>query len=176
MILGPVDDLAQLVPVVDLLERHLLDRRAGDDQAVVVVVPEVLERVVELDQVILGDVLRLVGRDAHEVDVHLQRRLGDQAQDLGLGLDLLGHEVEDRHAQGADVLLARGLLVQREDGLLVQRCLGGKAVGNVDGHLGSPFRNQCEKRAKISIYAEKDIEVVRIYRESATEGSAPWQS
>ena len=55
--------------------------------------------------------------------------------------------------------------------LLVQRCLGGKAVGNVDGHLGSPFRNQCENRAKISIYAEKGIKVVRTYREPATEGS-----
>ena len=48
---GPIHDLAELGPVVDLLERHLLHRRARDDQAVVVDIADVVERTVERLQV-----------------------------------------------------------------------------------------------------------------------------
>ena len=71
--LRPVDDPAELVPVVDVLELHLLDRRAGDDEAVVVVVLERVEGVVELDQVVGAHVRRLMAAHAHEVAAHLQR-------------------------------------------------------------------------------------------------------
>ena len=132
--LRPVDDSAELVPVVDVLELHLLDRRAGDDEAVVVVVLERVEGVVELDQVVSAHVRRLMAAHAHEVAAHLQRRLRDQAQDLRLGLDLCGHEVQDDHAQRADLLVVRDFFLERKDALLVQGFLGGQAVGNVNGH------------------------------------------
>ena len=115
----------------------MLDGGAGDDETVVVLVAEGVEGVVELDQVVLGDVRGLVSGDAHEVAAHLQRGLGDESQDLRLGLDLGGHEVEDGHAQGTNLLVARDLLLEREDSLLLENRLGGQAVGDVDGHADS---------------------------------------
>ena len=93
VLLAPVHDAAVLVPVVDLLEGQVLHRRARDDEAVVVAVGEGVEGLVELDQVVGRDVLGLVGGDPHEVAIHLDRRLGDEPQNLSLGLDLGGHEV-----------------------------------------------------------------------------------
>ncbi len=135
---GPIHDFAELVPVVHVLKGHLLDGRAGDDEAVVVVDLEGLEGVVELHQVV-GGVRGLVGGDAHEVHAHLQRRLGDEAQDLRLGLDLGGHEVEQADVERANLLLAGHVFLKREDALLLQNALGGQAVGNVDGHWGGAF-------------------------------------
>ena len=133
VLLRPVHDLAQLVPVVDLLERHLLHGRTRDDEAIVVVVLEVIERVVELHEVI-GGMGGLVGRDAHEVDAHLDGRLRDEAQDLRLCLDLGGHEVEQRHMKRTNLLLASHVLLEGKDALLLEDALGGQTVGDVDGH------------------------------------------
>jgi hypothetical protein len=135
VLLRPVDDAAQLVPVVDLQEVEVLHGCPGDDHAVVVLVLERVERVVELDQVVLTHVRGLVRGDAHEVAAHLQRRLADEAEDLGLGLDLGGHEVEDDHPERANLLLGGRLFLEGEDSLLPQDLLGGKAIWDVDGHV-----------------------------------------
>ena len=45
---GPVQLRRQLGPVIDVLEGNLLDRRAGDDQAVVIVVLDIVEGIVIL--------------------------------------------------------------------------------------------------------------------------------
>ena len=125
VLLGPVDDLAELLPVVHVLKGHLLHGRTGDDEAVIVLVAEAVEGVVELHQMVLRDVRGRVGRDAHEVAAHLQRRLGDEAQELRLGLDLGGHEVEDDDPKRADLLGGSDLLLEGEDSLGVQDPLGG---------------------------------------------------
>lgn len=132
--LRPVHDTAELVPVVDVLELHLLHRGARDDEPVVVVVLEHIKSVVELHEMVRRDVRRLVGAHAHEIAAHLQRRLRDEAQNLRLGLDLGRHKVQDDDLKGADLLPLGHVLLQREDALLVQELLGGQAVGNVDGH------------------------------------------
>lgn len=132
--LAPVNDLAELVPVVDVLKRHVLHGGAGHNEAVIELVAEGVESVVELNQVVGAHVGGLVAGDAHEVAAHLQRGLGDEAQDLGLGLHLLGHEVQDGDAQRADLLGLGDLLLQGKDALLVQNLLGGESVGDVDGH------------------------------------------
>ena len=134
MRLAPVNDLAELVPVVDVLKRHVLHGGAGHNEAVIELVAEGVESVVELNQVVGAHVGGLVAGDAHEVAAHLQRRLGDEAQNLGLSLHLGGHEVQDGHAQRADLLGLGDLLLQGKDALLVQDLLGGKSVGDVDGH------------------------------------------
>ncbi len=46
---------------------------------------------------------------------HLQRGVAEQAQQLGLGGDLGGHQVEDGDAQRADILVAGALLAHDED-------------------------------------------------------------
>ena len=139
MLLGPVHDAAELVPIVDALERHLLDGGARDDEAVIVVGLEVVERVVELHEVVRR-VRGLVARDAHEVDAHLDGRLRNEAEDLRLRFDLRGHQVEQSDAQRTDLLLASHVLLEGEDALLLEDALGGQAVWDVDGHWSErPF-------------------------------------
>ena len=46
----------------------------------------------------------LVGFGLHQVDLDLQRRVGQAAQDLGFGDDLERHQIEQRDAQRTDVL------------------------------------------------------------------------
>ena len=70
VLLGPIHDAAKLVPIVDALERHLLDGGARDDEAVIIVGLELVERVVELHEMVRR-VRGLVARDAHEIDAHL---------------------------------------------------------------------------------------------------------
>ena len=139
---GPVHDLAELGPVVDLLERHLLHRRARDDQAVVVDIADVVERAVERLQVAGAHVRGLVRLGAQQVHLNLQRRVGELAHDLRLGGDLGGHEVEDEHAQRADVLMQRAVLGHDKDVLALELRGGREGVGNANGH-GCSLRVSC---------------------------------
>ena len=139
---GPIHDLAELGPVVDLLERHLLHRRARDDQAVVVDVADVVERAVERLQVAGTHVRGLVRFGAQQVHLHLQRRVGELAHDLRLGGDLGGHEVEDEHAQRPDVLVQRAVLGHDKDVLALELRGGREGVGNTNGH-GCSLRVSC---------------------------------
>ena len=139
---GPIHDLAEFGPVVDLLERHLLHRRARDDQAVVVDVADVVERTVERLQVAGAYVRGLVRLGAQQVHLHLQRRVGELAHDLRLGGDLGGHEVEDEHAQRTDVLVQRAVLGHDKDVLALELRGGREGVGDANGH-GCSLRVSC---------------------------------
>ena len=139
---GPIHDLAELGPVVDLLERHLFHRRARDDQAVVVDVADVVERAVERLQVAGAYVRGLMRLGAQQVHLHLQRRVGELAHDLRLGGDLGGHEVEDEHAQRTDVLVQRAVLGHDKDVLALELRGGREGVGNANGH-GCSLRVSC---------------------------------
>ena len=58
----PVHDLAQLVPVIDLLKGNLLHRRTGDDQPVEVVVFYLVKGLVEGRQMVRRGVFGGMGR------------------------------------------------------------------------------------------------------------------
>ena len=131
---GPLHDAAQLVPVVDVLELVQLDGRAGDDHAVVAVIFDLVERAIERLQVLLGDVARLMRDGVQQLHLDLQRGVGQLAHDLSLGLDLLRHEVEQQHAQRADVLMHGSMLGHDEDVLAFQLLGRGQLVGDPDWH------------------------------------------
>ena len=57
MAFGPLHDLAELLPVLHLLEGQVLHRRAGDDEAVEVPAAHVVEVAVEGEHMLLGGVL-----------------------------------------------------------------------------------------------------------------------
>lgn len=59
---GPIHDLHELVPIVDVREIELLDRGAGDDQPVEALVAHLVERAVERLEMLGRDVLGLVAR------------------------------------------------------------------------------------------------------------------
>ena len=56
----PVENRLELVPVIDLVERQVLDRGSGDDETVIVVVAEGIQRLIELDQMIVTDMGRFM--------------------------------------------------------------------------------------------------------------------
>ena len=131
----PVENLLELVPVVDLLEIEVFDGRSRHHKTVVIVVFERVERLVELHQMVGAHVRGLVGGGLHEVDLDLQRALGDQTQQLRFGLDLLRHEVQDHQLERTHALALRFGLFKREDALGVENVSGRKAAGNLDRHV-----------------------------------------
>ena len=92
MLFCPVEDLAKLGPKAHFLEALRLDGGAGDDHAVVVLVADLVERDVEIAHV-LHLVIEGIAIGAQKLDVHLQRRVGEFAQDERLGFDFGGHQV-----------------------------------------------------------------------------------
>ena len=130
----PVHDAAQLGPIVHVFEIEQLHGRAGDDHAVEVLVGDVVERAVERLQVLLGHVFRVMAGHAQQRYLDLQRRVRKLAQNLRLGGDLGGHEVQQHHAQRADVLVHGAVLRHDEDVFLRQQIGGRQRVGNANGH------------------------------------------
>ncbi len=71
--------------------------------------------------------------------VHLQRGVGQQPGDLGLGGDLGGHQVQDQDLQRADMLGQRPLPVHDKDIFLVQGIVGGQVLGMISGIDSTPL-------------------------------------
>ena len=124
VLLGIVHDGAQLVPVVHILVVQVLDGRTGDDHAVEALVSYLVEALVEGLHVLRRGVGGVVGGGFQKGDLHLQRAVGQQPGQLGLGDDLGGHQVQNQDAQRADVLALGTLAVHDKDVLaakLVER-------------------------------------------------------
>ena len=123
--LAEVHDLAQLRPVIHLLKVHGLHRSTGDDHAVVAVMLHLVEGLIKGLQMGRGDVRCLMAHRLQQGHVHLQRRVGQQPGDLGLGGDLGGHQVQDQNFQRADMLRQRPLPVHDKDVFFIQGIKGG---------------------------------------------------
>ena len=131
---GPIHDLDQLVPIVDVRKIQLLNGSAGDDEAVEIGIADLVERAVEGIQMLGGHVFSLVAAGAQKFHLALQRRVGELAHDLRLGGDLGGHEVQDQHAQGTNVLVQRAELRHDKDILALQRLGCRQGVWYANGH------------------------------------------
>ena len=134
MTAGPLHDLTQLVPILHLGEVQVFHRRAGDDHAVVFPPADLIEGGVKGLQVVLVDVLGTITGSPEQLYLDLEGRVGQLAQDLCLGDDLGGHQVEDEHLQGPDILVQSPVFGHDEDILPLQGGAGGEGVGNFDGH------------------------------------------
>ena len=138
--LRPVEDAAQFVPVGHLVEGQLFDRGAGHDQPVEAVARrlDLGERTVEGFEVIGGGVAAFVIRHADQRQVDLQGRRADQPRELVFGLDLLGHQVQQRDPKRPDVL--RGGPARRHDhhALARQDVVCGQVFGQGDRHQAVP--------------------------------------
>ena len=137
VVLRPVHDVGHLVPILDLFELHLLDGRARDDDAVELLARAhgLLESEVELAQVRLRGVGGAIGRRLEQSDLHLERRVGYEAEQLQLRLFLVGHEVEQTDGERAYLLRASPALRHDEYILLFERLPRGKSAWYDDGHL-----------------------------------------
>ena len=76
---------------------------------------------------------RMAGR-LQQGHVHLQRGVGQQPGDLGLGGDLGGHQVQDEDLQRADMLGKGALPVHDKDVFFVQGIVGGQGLWDDQRH------------------------------------------
>lgn len=90
---GPLENLAELRPVINIFELHFFYRSAGDDHAVVVLVADIVQGNVERLEVLARHVRGLMADGLEKVNLDLKGRVGELAQDLRFGLNLGGHEV-----------------------------------------------------------------------------------
>ena len=130
----PVHDALELGPVVHILEIELLNGRARDNQTIEVLMLDLFKRAIERLQMVFGHVRRLVARRAQQLNLDLQRGVGQLSHYLRLGSDLGGHEVQNEHAQRADILVQRAILGHDEDVLALKRLRCGQRIGNANGH------------------------------------------
>ena len=134
----PLEDGAQLVPVFHVLKRHPLHRRAGNDHAVIRLAAHLIERLVEREHVLLGRVFRDVGFHHQQLQLHLNRRVAQQARQLRFGGDFGGHQVQQEDFQRANILRFRARIGHDEYVFAPQRAGGGQVVRNADWHDDVP--------------------------------------
>ncbi len=134
MRLRPLENFAELRPVVHLLVLHLLHRRAGDDETVEAPLLQLRKGIVEFVQMDGGSVRALVRPHAHKGDVKLQRRVREHPQELQLRILLLGHEIQNTDLQRTDVLMGRPLLFHHKQILFLQNLPDRKIVLHFNRH------------------------------------------
>ena len=69
-----------------------------------------------------------------QLQLHLQRRVGELAHDLRLGGDLGGHQVQDQDLQRADVLGKGALTMHDEDIFVVEGIVSRQGLGDDQRH------------------------------------------
>src|SRR5271157_388370 len=132
--LSPIHDVSQFIPVVHFLERHLLYRRACDDEAVEFFTVERVEGDVMIEQMFGIDVLGIIRCRVKKRDIHLQRRIAKEAKQLGFSSNLRGHEIQNRYAQRANVLMSGAFFTHDEDVFIFEGCACGKCGWNFYWH------------------------------------------
>jgi len=75
-----------------------------------------------------------VGNGLQQVDFYLQRGVRKLAQDLRLGFDFQGHQVQNQHTQRTNVLVKGAVLGHDEDVFAFQHFCCRQCVGDADGH------------------------------------------
>lgn len=142
MVPGPIHYLAQLVPIVHLLERQVLDWRACDYHTVEIAVPDGIECGVESVKIFVGCVLGRVRGHLKELHIGLQRAVAQASEDLRLGLDLRRHQVHDKYVQRTDVLRLCAGCGHDEDVLGLEDARRREVIRYVDRHPSHPVDPQ----------------------------------
>ncbi len=73
---APVHYLAQLVPIVNLAERHLLHRGSSNNQSVISLVLDIVKSGIERAEVLCRCVFRVMALDHQELGGDLEGRVG----------------------------------------------------------------------------------------------------
>ena len=126
----PFHDFNEFIPVLDFLERHQLDRRAGDDEAVVLLIADVVEGFVEGQKMIFRRIFGVVGLGLDEVDLDLDGRVGQTAQNLRLGHDFQWHQVKNGNAKRTNALRGRAVFGHDENVFALKNGTRRQAIGN----------------------------------------------
>ena len=107
----------------------MFHRSTGDDHAVKLFVAHFLKIAVECLHVFNRRVLTGMRLNLHQMHIQLQRRVGEQTDEVGLGGNLQGHQIEYGNAQGTDVLTVGSFIAQHKDVLVLEKIYGRKFIG-----------------------------------------------
>jgi len=132
--LRPLEHLTKLRPVVHLFKGHLLHRCAGNDQPVKPLTLHVVKGLIIPEQVIVVRISGNVRSHLKQLQIDLQRRIGQQPQHLRLRLHLLRHQVQNSDFQRTDILMIRPLLVHDENVFPLQDGVGRQRSRYLNGH------------------------------------------
>ena len=142
---GPLHDLAQFFPIVHIGEIQILHRGAGDDHAVIFLVLDLIKGGIEREKMIRVGILRCVAGGLQQLHLHLQRRVGQLAQQLGLRNDFGGHQIQNQNVQGADILMHGTELGHNKNVFALQHRAGRERVGNTNGHVRHLLTGVCDR-------------------------------
>src|SRR5690606_30095082 len=92
----------------------------SDDHAVEISILHFREGGVEGHQMLDGSVLGGVRREAKKLNLHLQRGVGEQSDQICLGGDLEWHQDQQQYFQGADILCGCTKIIHYKDVLYFQ--------------------------------------------------------
>ena len=119
--LAPFHDLAQFRPIIHLLKFHQFHRRTGDDHAVKLPVLQFIEGLIECQQMLLRNILGLMGGHMHQFKMDLQGCITQQTGKLGLCGNLGRHQVQQHDLQRTDILTGGSAFRHNKNILLLQR-------------------------------------------------------
>ena len=83
---------------------------------------------------ILGD----MAGGVQQFHLYLKGGVGELAQQLRLGHDFSGHQVENQEIQRTDILVNGPVLGHDKDVFALQGGSGGQGIGDFDGHNSFP--------------------------------------
>jgi hypothetical protein len=136
--LRPVEDGAQLGPIIDLLERQGFDGSAGHDEAVERLVAQLAPAPVERGDVVGRRRLRSIGIGQAQDQFHGNRRPAEQPCDLRLRRDLGRHEVDQAKPQRTLPGAAQLIRAPDVDAFGDEHSPSRQPSGKCDGHRLSP--------------------------------------
>ncbi|MPM98967.1 hypothetical protein SDC9_146157 [bioreactor metagenome] len=84
IVIRPVHEAYQLVPILHIGKVKVFHGRAGDHQPVEMLFLHLVKGTVKRIQIVLRGILALIAAGAQQRHLHLQRRVGEQPQELHL--------------------------------------------------------------------------------------------
>ena len=105
MLLSPIHDLSQLIPVIHFLKRHLLHRCSCDDHSIKFTFLYIGECFIKLVQMAERCILGFMALHSHKCHIHLQRCIGKRTQKLQLCFFFQRHQIQDQNLDRTDILV-----------------------------------------------------------------------
>ena len=132
--LRPFHDTAEFLPITHFLIGQVFDRCPRDDEAVKVAMFHLIKKDIEIRDMTLTCVRRLVGTGHQKGAVHLERRVGERAEQLELRVFLERHQIQNQDLQRSYVLRHCAFLIHHKDVFLFQDGFRRQIVLNAYGH------------------------------------------
>ena len=121
--LCPLHDRADLLPVVHIFKCQMLYRSTCDNAAIVILILNFGKSPIKCGKMILRRVLADMTGYMQKFNIHLQRRVAEQPQELTFRFNFFRHQIQHQHSQRANVLMSRTVAVHDKNILLGQNVI-----------------------------------------------------